>query len=290
MKKLFGDSVVSKLRTVPAFCWVFFVFATFFFAHAYEYLVLGEYSASLYAKLAEQYSFTVNTAFFGIFTSLLSAGMQTLIFEVVVFIVYGLVAGRYRCNINKKDFAFRIRYFMVLVNLLIGILSIGFFFTQRINGVAAPHMTFFGEIVNYIDAENPYYLIQNSFLPFLLTATLAVFFFEDFRKRFVPLKNQTPLFINFALIYVGVSIILFAIDLIRTFVAFRGEAELTLMGKIAYGVEGGSYLLVVVGYVLYYLHLKKITKNDDTHDDDNITFVVDNATPDDGNIYDDFGF
>ena len=83
---------------------------------------------------------------------------------------------------------------------------------------------------------------------------------------------------------------MFAIDLIRTFVAFRGEAELTLMGKIAYGVEGGSYLLVVVGYVLYYLHLKKITKNDDTHDDDNITFVVDNATPDDGNIYDDFGF
>lgn len=284
MKKLFSDSVVAKLRTVPAFGWVFFVFVSFFFSRAYEYLIMGEYVATMYADAYSELGFQINTAFIGIFASLFSAALSTLVFEVIVYFVYGLVVGRYRSNINKKDFAFRVRYFICIVNLLIGVLSIGYFFTQSINGVATPHIRFYGEIVNYRDAENPYYLIQSSTLPFLLTAILSLFFFEDFRKRFVPTRNQAALFVNFSLIFVGVSILLFGVELIQTFLLFK-DSDVTTVGVISYSLEGGSYLLVLIAYFLYYRRLKKISNDPD----DPITIVPDDSSHH-GNIYDDFGF
>ena len=83
----------------------------------------------------------------------------------------------------------------------------------------------------------------------------------------------------------GVSVLIFGINLIQSFLLFK-NTELTTIDKIAYGLQGGSYLLVSVGYFLYYRRLKK---NSDHHDEDQITIVAEEP-PQQSNIYDDFGF
>mgnify|MGYP007068158053 CR=1 FL=1 len=72
MKKIFGDTIVSKLRNIPSFVWVILLFASFFFADAYSCLLSGEYFSyemiSAYDEVLQQtgQELNLNPVAFGI--------------------------------------------------------------------------------------------------------------------------------------------------------------------------------------------------------------------------------
>lgn len=284
MKKLFSDSVVSRLRSVPPFLWVIFVAISFFFSRAYEFLLMGEYYSEILAEAYKELGYSVNTVTVGVTFSVVEALFYTVIFEALIAIVYNWAVGRFRCQINRPDFKFRLRYFVILVNTVIGILSIGYFFTQYENGVLTPDISLFTGKVNLLTAENPYYSIQSAVLPFLVAAVMTIFFFEDFRVRYVPPRNQPQLFTRFGMIFVGINLLIFVYRLFQAFLLVKDPAPATTPETIAYSLEAFSYVAVTVSYYLYYRKLKK--------DIENIRFETE-ITDDKGkkeNIYDDFGF
>lgn len=284
MKKLFSDSVVSKLRVLPSFVWVIFVIISFFFARAYEFLLTGEYYAAVMEEAYKELGYNINPVTAGVMFSIVEAIFYTIIFEILLAIVFNLVVGRFRCQINRSDFKFRLRYFIVIVNLIIGILSIGYFFTQYENGVISPNISLFSGKINILTAENPYYSIQSAVLPFAVSAVLAIFFFEDFRNRYVPPRNQPTLFIRFAMIFVGINVILFVYRIFQNFLFINNPSPATVTEIVAYSLEAFSYVAASVIYYFYYRKLKKEL--------DNIHFDIPSSDDKNKNenIFDDFGF
>lgn len=289
MKKLFGDSVVSKLRVLPPFVWGLFVYVSFFLAGAYEYVLTGaqagEYVAQAYAQMG--YPSTFNTVTIGVFAAIFSPLFSYVIFEFIIAVIFNSVAGRYRCQINKADFKFRIRYLVLIINTIIGILSIGYFFTQKVNGVLTPKFNLFTELSSAETFENAYYSIQSAVLPFAVTAGFCLWFFEDFRKRFVPSRNQAPLFSMFAMIFIGIYVAIFLIGVLQTFLLYS-NVSFTKTDILSYSLEGGVLALAIIGYFVYYLKLKKNEKDDGNN---NFTFrVVETEEQPSEKIFDDFNF
>lgn len=284
MKKLFSDSVVSKLRVLPSFVWVIFVIISFFFARAYEFLLTGEYYAAVMEEAYKELGYNINPVTAGVMFSIVEAIFYTVIFEILLAIVFNLVVGRFRCQINRSDFKFRLRYFIVIVNLIIGIISIGYFFTQYENGVINPNISLFSGKINILNAENPYYSIQSAVLPFAVSAIFAIFFFEDFRNRYVPPRNQPTLFIRFAMIFVGINVILFVYRIFQNFLFINNPSPATVTEIVAYSLEAFSYVAASVIYYFYYRKLKKEL--------DNIHFDIPSSDDKNKNenIFDDFGF
>lgn len=284
MKKLFSDTVVSKLRVLPAPVWVLFVYVSFFFANAYQYLIYGEYVALATAEAYAELGYNFNTSAVGIIMALLQPLVSLAVFEIVLGFTYGSVVGRFRANVNRSDYKFRARYLAILINLVVGVLSIGYFFTQTVDGVPTPDISLFAGFSNYLQADNPYYTIQSLSLSYVITSVFCVIFFEDFRVRFVPHQNQAPLFGMFASIYLGVYALVFAYDLLATFVLYT-DVTVTTYDIVAYALRGGFTLLSAVGYYLYYRKLKNSS-------DDGVSFEI--IPPDNSSgsekIFDDFDF
>ena len=286
MKKLFSDNVVSRLRVLPSAVWVLFTFMTFFFSRAYELLVTGEYVMSLYVDILVEAGLSAKAGVvYGVFVSIGSALIETLIFELILHIAYGVLAGRYRAEINKSDFKFRLRYLMIVINLVIGILAIGYFFTQTVNGVHVPQFSLYKNgFVNLVDAENPYYLVQDACMPILVVTLLVMAFYEDFRKRYVPKRNQAKLFAWYGILYVGVEVILYVINLVRALL--QANVTFGLYDILSYSLEAGAFVLIGVVYFFYWRKLKK----EEDIIEPTITFPDEDSGGTDGNIFNDFGF
>ena len=283
MKKIFSDEIVSKLRRIPSPVWVICVIFSFFFANAYAYLIEGEYIAIQLNTIYTEMGISFNIVTIGIVFSIIEAAIFTAVSEIIISLIYNTVAGRFRAEINRQDFKFRIRYLIIIINLIIGIFSIGYFFTQKINGIYTGKIELFGSIANIIEAENPYYTIQSSILPFIVTSFLAFIFYDDFRKRYVHGRNQTALFSMFLKIYIGIYVLIFVFDIFSNFLILE-EVVYDVYTIIAYCLKGVA--IIIVG-ILSYLYYKRLDKDTKTNINTNVTNESNNSNT---NIFDDFGF
>ena len=281
MKKIFSDDIVSKLRRMPSPVWVVFVIVSFFFANAYAYLIEGEYIATQLNLIYTEMGVNFNIITIGIVFSILEAALFTTIMEIIISLIYNTVAGRFRAEINRQDFKFRIRYLTIIINIIIGILSIGYFFTQKINGTYSGTIKLFGSIVNLIEAENPYYTIQVSILPFIVTSLLTLVFYDDFRKRYLHGRNQSALFSMFSKIYIGIYLLIFIFDVFSNFLILE-EVSYDIYTIIAYCLKGVAIIIVGIFAFLYYKRINKESQNQ---------IPVNNESHNTNtNIFDDFGF
>jgi hypothetical protein len=282
MKYLFSDGIVAKLRKIPAGVWVIFVILSFFFADAYGLLLSGEYYAATAKASYAQYDVSVNETTLGIFFALAEAALYALFFEIICNISYNLAVGRFRVALNRADFRFRLRYLLVIANTIIGILSIGYFFTQSINGVYTGKITLFGDVINMIAAENPYYEIQNAVMPFFVMSVAIGLFYEDFRVRFVPKRNQEKIFAYFAKFYIGIYLALLVLDVVYNFLLLTNVQHDTVE-VISYCVN----LAVKVGIAVWaYVNDRRLAKISNEPDDE----IKTDDDHHDKNIYSDFGF
>ncbi len=282
---LLSDEWVAKMRKIPKFLWYVLMALSFFFSEMYAYLISGEAIAMTMEETIAEMGITVNYTGFSVLYILFYAIVTEVIFELFNHFASGVLIARFSARTNREDFRFRVRLCYFYANIVIGIFGIIYFFTQTENGVYTGTFNLFGSQANMYYA-NDVYTIMTSFVPFVLHALALVFFYDDFQKRFLPVKNVTRAFTYVARIYFGVSIAYEIVQVASNIIIT--QQDFTPVEYASYWVALATVVLCAVGAYLYYLlRLKKIK---DENKDDNGPSITVIPKDDKKNIYDDFGF
>lgn len=266
MKKLFGDGAIAKLRAIPAWLWVVAEWLAIYFANLYTLLVNSEQMAAetkrtlLDAANEGVELVEVNEVALGILLSALSALFILAAVELLTGLAHNVARNKFGCGISRADFKFRVRHFVILTHLAIGVLSIGYFFTNVKNGAAVPLIKLFDGTPLLSDGyENPYFQIQSSVLPFLATVVAFAPFYDDFRARYAPPRAQAPLFREFATIFIGIHVGLYVARLIFSTVLVRDGG----LDAISIATDAlNAVVYAATGIACYFRH-KKIKKENE---------------------------
>lgn len=260
MKLLFNDKVVAALRKIPTAVWFIFLAITCFFEQCHTIIttvgsVFGAYGLSINI---------VQTVVFYVFEGLISAA----ILELFIYIGYHF-ARRYACAMNNKDFSFRLRIVLIISNTILGLFNLTQFLKSEWSGI--------------VEA------CTNVVVPTLLIA----WYYESFRGKFLPKRNQSRYFGLIAAIYFVIAILS---KLFGAFGATFGDFFSKIIGEegtatsvgtvtmIAYWLDLG--VAVVMG-VLAYLNYKRLDKIG-KEPEDNDLFIP--KEPENNTIFKDLGF
>lgn len=290
MKKLYGDNLISKIRSCPAPIMVLLLIISYFFANAYYMIIIGEevsYQAiQAYSEVGLNYN--LNPLGIGIIYTIIAPCIYTIIIEILRSITYSIITARGFAQINKSDYSFRFRYTFIIANIIIGILSIGYFFTQKYNGVYTGTIAFYSGIANNLNESitNPYYAIQTHCLPFIVRSIMILCFSDDLMRRFIPHSLHKKVFALFMEIYLSISGIYLIIQTMNAFVLHTTTDVYVIA---AFCVDWAAKIIITGIYLLYYFKVLN-KKVEVVSNEINITFNENEEQKKDDNIYDDFNF
>lgn len=260
MKTLYKDEVIAKLRKLPTFVWYVIYAATFFFMDASSLISDGQTITESYKAAFEEIGMTgVNFQAMSIVIIIMACIVYTVIFEIIVWVAHSILQRRFPLTINKNDFAFRLRLLFIISHLILGCIGIVGFFNAQVYG------------------------LLNAIFAFSVPALLLIWFYEDFRVRYVPKRNQHTLFRFVATFFIGIYLALSAISLIYNLVIYG--AELSKLQTAALCVDTVVIALVGVFAYFYYRILTNISKEPE----DNEMFIKKEETKND-DIFKDLGF
>ncbi len=260
MKTLFKDEVIAKLRKLPTFVWYILYAASFFFMDASTLISDGRTITDSYKAGFEEIGMTgVNFDAMAVFIVIFAVIIYTVIFELIVWIAHSVLQRRFPLTLNKSDFAFRLRLLFIISHLILGCVGIVGFFSV------------------------PVWELLNAIFAFAVPALLLMWFYEDFRTRYVPKRNQHTLFKFVAMIYIGIYLALSAIYLVYNLVLYSGD--LTALEIASLCVD--TLVISIVAVVAYfdYRRLSKIAREPE----DNDLFIKKEENNND-DIFKDLGF
>lgn len=260
MKTIFSDKTIAFLRKIPTPVWFFVLAATCFFEQCHDVIYQTKAVAETFnAAFAEQgLEISVNSTALTVFSCILEGIIEAAIIELLFYIAYSILARRFYCAVNKKDFSFRLRILFIIANLILGIINLTAFFAPNVS------------------------TILSACTGYAVPAVLLALFYEDFRKRFVPKRNHAKMFGFIACIYVGIAMIWRVVNAVEYTVLT--EAARSTIGLVAVWVDFGIVLLSAVGAYLNYRRLDKIAKEPE----DNDLFIE--KEPEKNTIFKDLGF
>lgn len=260
MKVIFSDKVIAILRKIPTAVWFLFLAVVCFFKDCSQLItafkeVINVLNQALIEQGAE---ISVNATAVTVFSCIFEALLSAAIVELFMLVAYTVLARRFYCAINKKDFSFRLRIVFIMSYFILGIFNISGFFWQA--------------GYSLIDACTGY----------IIPALALGFYYEDFRKRFVPKRNHAKCFGFAATIYVGIYFVLKLGTAVRYTVT--PGLNLTVLDTVAIWVDFG---LVVVTAVLAYLNYRRLDKIAKEPEDNDLFIPKENN---DDKIFKDLGF
>lgn len=259
MKTIFSDKVIAALRKVPTFVWFFILAAVCFFKDSCYLITTSRLTAEAFnqAFVEQGMQDVINVNAITVFSCIFEGIISAAIIEVVMYVAYTVTARRFYCAINRKDFSFRLRILLILCYFVLGIINITDFFWEAGSSL--------------ITACTGY----------VIPALALGFYYEDYRKRFVPKRNHAKLFGFAALIYVGICFVLKLVTAVRNTVSF---SEVTDLEMAALWVDFALVALSAVAAYFNYKRLDKIAKEPE----DNDLFIPKEKTDD--TIFKDLGF
>ncbi|MDY4655175.1 MAG: hypothetical protein SO386_03005 [Eubacteriales bacterium] len=260
MKVIFSDKVIATLRKIPTAVWFLLLAVVCFFKDCSQLITASsEIIAAFDKAIAEQgLQVTVNATALTVFSCIFQSLFVAALAELLMFVAYTVLARRFYCAINKKDFVFRLRIVIILSYFILGIFNISGFFWQA-----------------------GYSLIV-ACTGYIIPALAIGFYYEDFRKRFVPKRNHAKCFGFAATIYVGIYFVLKLGTAVRYTVA--SGLNITALDMAAIWVDFG---LVVVSAILAYLDYRRLDKIAKEPEDNDLFIPKENN---DDKIFKDLGF
>ncbi len=260
MKFLLKDELVAAFRKVPKAIWYFILALSFFGRDSYSIIQEGKLTAKNYLDAFGENMLPLNDAAFIIIACITIPLVYTLFAEIIMNIVYNILARRFVMAINKEDFTFRVRITLIASNIIIGIIAITYYFVpQAIE-------------------------IGSRVLAFVVPTLFFAWFYEDFRVRYVPKMHQYSLMNYVAKIYLGVVTIFSALSFI--YYMFMIDVTKTTLTIVAYSLDLAIKLIFVA---LAYLYGKKLNKQS-KEPEDNSLFIVKEQPKVDDNVFKDFNF
>lgn len=222
-EKLYSNETISKLKKMPIIVWYLLFGVASFFSSIYSVTSMGQEFITAFSEMFSG----VNARRLLIVYYPLTFILDVIIFEVIAYLVYSLIAKRFFLQLSQDDFVFRLRLTMIIINVIIGLVSLIFFIVPEAQ------------------------LLTNAIVtPFAQAFFLAFFFFE-ICKNFVPLSFAHKVYLYIARIYLVVFIAINAINLITLF---------TLEGVKAmeYLAAGARLLVYSLMFFLVYYHYNKL--------------------------------
>lgn len=261
MKTLFKDEIISKFRKLPNFMWYAFLAISYFFKNAYVIIADAKSMTGSYMEAFAEMGITgFNGTAFAVIVGIFVPIFFTLIFELFIRIIYGIIARRFALAVNQSDFCFRVRLVIIVANCIIGIVNILLFFLPQL-----------------VD-------LMNAIFSYAVPTLLLAWFYEDFRARYVPKRNHATLFSYVAKFYVGIYLIFSAFDLLYYFLFFNGQVS--VIATVSLCVDT---VIIIATAVLAYLNYKRLIKIALEPEDNNL-FIKKEEKPKDDSIFKDFGF
>lgn len=260
MKVIFSDKVIATLRKIPTAVWFLLLAVVCFFKDCSQLITASNEIINAFnqAFIEQGAEISVNATAVTVFSCIFEALLAAAIVELLMFVAYTVLARRFYCAINKKDFVFRLRIVVILSYFVLGIFNISGFFW-----------------------EAGYSLIV-ACTGYIIPALALGFYYEDFRKRFVPKRNHAKCFGFASTIYVGIYFVLKLGTAVRYTVA--SGLNLTALDMAAIWVDFG---LVVASAIFAYLNYKRLDKIAKEPEDNDLFIPKENN---DDKIFKDLGF
>ncbi|HHT84076.1 MAG: hypothetical protein ACOYEC_02740 [Christensenellales bacterium] len=121
--KLYSDKTTNKLQKIPVWAWMIFYGIASVFTSLYDLVNLRSDLVDFFNEFAPH----LNSLRMLSLAYPLSVLIDIAVFELVAYLVYQLLAGRFFMDINQRNFIFRLRVTMIMANAAIGIVSLLYF-------------------------------------------------------------------------------------------------------------------------------------------------------------------
>ncbi|MFA6866415.1 MAG: hypothetical protein WCR54_02745 [Clostridia bacterium] len=235
MNKLFSDKMMVKFKKVPSWAWVILLAITLFFANAYATIEGSKTITDMaIASVPKEVNVNYNGLLwmFGVFETFI----YVLLFEVLAKWVSQSLIRRFLLTIGIKEMVMQIRIVLIICNFFIGLVGITSFFS--------------------LDVGNLLYAI----FQFAILSFMYGWYYESFRKKYVPGRFQSILFAYIAKLFIGIYLIFSAYDFFYYMVLT--ESNLSVMEAVTLTVDVVIKLAIaVVAFMYDKKHLKKSVIN-----------------------------
>ncbi len=261
MKFLLKDQTVAKFRKLNKWIWYLFLAASFFISDAYLLIEDSKITAQSYLDmLGGQNLIAISTTAMVITSCIFIPIIYTVFAEIIMNFCYNIVARRFLMALNADDFTFRARLVLILSNIIIGVISVTYFFAPKAIGIIS------------------------SIIDFAVPTLLFACFYEDFRTRYLPKRNHYRVFAYVAKIYLGISVIFSFLSFINNIVNLN--VEKSVLDTIAYSIDLGIKLIVAG---LAYLYAKRLKIKSEEPEDNDI-FIIKEEPKKNDTVFKDFNF
>lgn len=248
-EKLYSENLIAKLKKIPVFVWYLFFGIASSFASLYALINLGPEYLNLFAEQLPE----LNTQRFLYIFYPATFILDIVIFELVAYLIYSLIAKRFFVEISQFDFVFRLRLTMIILYFIIGLVSLIYF--------AFPQAQ----------------MLMSSILNPAVQSVFLAFFMYEICKNYVRSGVAHKAFLYIARFYLTIVIVFNIINLVSLFTVDNS----TVMEYVSYSARLAVYLLAsLLAYVLY-KKLKSIPPKDE---DNNIIKEEEQV------VFKDFGF
>lgn len=261
MKTLYKDEVIAKLRKLPTFVWYIIFAASYFFREAWSLTANAKATTEAYlAQFAELGITGINGTGITVMVSIFSVIIAVVIYEIIFWLAHSILSRRFVLAINRNDFSFRLRLLMIISNIILGLVGITYFFTDKATA------------------------ILTAIFDYSVPTLLLGWFYEDFRVRYVPKRNHAKLFAFVSKIYIGIYFVFSAFYLIFNLTFYT---NLTVIEIVSLCVDT---VIVVVTAVMAYFNYRRLVKIADGPEDNDLFISKEEDNKKDDNIFKDFGF
>jgi len=261
LKFLLKDERVAKFRKLSKWVWYIILAVSFFLRDTYILIEQGKITAQSYLEyLGGENLINFGSTALIVFSCIFAPAIYTLFAEIIMNFCYNILARRFVMAINAEDFTFRVRLTLILSNLLIGIISVVYYFVPSSIVIIA------------------------SVIDFAIPALLFGLFYEDFRIKYIPKKNHYRVFSYVAKIYLGIFLVMSLFSFMYYMLSVNIERN--NLDTIAYSLDLGIKLIFVL---IGYLYAKRLHVKSQEPEDNDI-FIIKDEPKQEENVYKDFHF
>lgn len=229
--KLYSEEVVSKLKKIPLFVWYLFFGLSSAFASLYALYIAGPEYIKVFNELFTEYFANANMKAFIGMVYFLTVVFDVIIFEVIGYFVYSIIVKRFLIEVSMRDFVFRLRMTMIIAYLIIGIISVIYFFLPSIQ------------------------LITTAILNTSVQNVLLTFFFFEICRKFIASGLAHKAYLYVAKLYLTIAIVFSLVNLFSLFIL---DENVSVVEYIAFIIRLVVNLATILLVNYHYNKLKSI--------------------------------
>ncbi len=126
-EKLYSKEIIKKLKKVPIFIWYIIFGLSATLASIYSLVISNPETIQILSDMFAEQITNINVKYILYLSYPITIIIEIIIFEVIAYLVYSIIAKRFFIELSQQDFIFRLRITMIIINTIIGLVSLIYF-------------------------------------------------------------------------------------------------------------------------------------------------------------------